>query len=331
MPRASKMGAEGKSSARGIFAPSEEQSMKGGLVKPLAVAASVTLLWVVMNIPAPGQVKEPRKLLTTADIMRLPVPPPDVKIPYGPDPFEFAELRLPKSPGPHPVVIVIHGGCWLAEYDLHHISSFAAALARNGIATWSLEYRRVGNSGGGWPGTFEDVAHGADYLRTIAPRYHLDLGRVVAVGHSAGGHLALWLAARQRLPKQCLLHSSNPVPLRGVVTLAGVPDLSEGIEQRVCGDSIERLMGGTPQALRERYRQGSPSELLPLGVPQRLIHGARDSIVPLKPDEDYAKAAQKRGDDAQVIILPDDGHFELIVTGTSAWDAVEKNIQELLK
>ncbi len=305
--------------------------MKGGLVKPLAVAASMTLLWVGMSMISPGQVKDPRKLLTTVDIMELPVPPPDVKIPYGPDPFEFGELRLSKSPGPHPVAIVIHGGCWLAEYDLHHISSFAAALARDGIATWSLEYRRVGNSGGGWPGTFEDVAHGADFLRTIAPRYHLDLNRLIAVGHSAGGHLALWLAARQRLPKQSLLYFSNPISLRGVVTLAGVPDLSKGVEQRVCDDSIERLMGGTPQALHERYQQASPSELLPLGVPQRLIHGARDSIVPLKLDEDYANAAQKRGDDAQVIVLPDDGHFELIVTETSAWDVVERNIQELLK
>ncbi len=269
--------------------------------------------------------------LAVHDILKLPVPPADHRIFYGTDAQQFGDLRLPKGPGNHPVAIVIHGGCWLAEYNLDHISSFCTALTTARVATWNLEYRRVGNSRGGWPGTFEDVSRGADHLRAIAERYHLDLNRVVVVGHSAGGHLALWLAARRRLPKTSPLFAPRALPLHGVVSLAGIPDLRAASEQQVCGDAVARLLGGSPTEVAERYTQASPLELLPLGVPQRLIHGARDRIVPLASARAYEAAAKKTGDDARLIVLDRAGHFELIAPQSSAWPAVRDTILSLLE
>ena len=168
----------------------------------------------------------------------------------------MAELRLPKGPGPHPVVILVHGGCWQAPWGFDHVRSLAAALTAEGYATWSLEYRRLGDPGGGWPGTFEDVARGADHLREAAKAHPLDLDRVVALGHSAGGQLALWLAARPRLPAGSPLHAAQPLRLRGVVSLAGITDLRAGAEGGVCGDAIPQLLGGPPQDQADRAGPG---------------------------------------------------------------------------
>ena len=145
------------------------------------------------------------------DLLSLPAQAPDARVAYGADPFQFGELRLPPGGGPHPVAVVIHGGFWRAAYSLDHIGHLCEALRAEGVATWSLEYRRIGNSGGGWPGTLEDVAAGVEYLREMGPKHRLDLGRVVVVGHSAGGQLALWVAGRGGV--------------QGVVSLAGVADL----------------------------------------------------------------------------------------------------------
>src|SRR5258708_5269307 len=172
------------------------------------------------------------QLITTQDALKGPFPKADHRVSYGKDPLQFADLRVPSGKGPFPVVMVIHGGCWLAEYDLAYIGRLSAALTEKGIATWTVEYRRVGNPGGGAPGTFEDIASAAAHLRVLAKEYPLDLKRVVAVGHSAGGHLALWLA--------------SSFPLRGVVSLAGVTDLRVAAEQHVCGDAVPRLLGVSP-------------------------------------------------------------------------------------
>ena len=254
----------------------------------------------------------PSRLLTVKDVLHLPSPPPDQWFAYGPDANQCGELRLPRSRGPHPVAMVIHGGCWRAEYDLTHITGFSAALARDGIAAWTFDYRRIGNAGGGWPGTFEDVGRAAASLRTRASRFGLDLSRVVAVGHSAGGQLALWLAAQIRHSRQSALLVTRPIPLRAVVVLAGITDLRRGREGGICGDAIVRLLGGSPEDVPERYRAASPLEFLPLGIPQHLMHGARDSVVPLEMSEAYVEAAQRSGDQATLTVLPDAGHFEMI-------------------
>jgi acetyl esterase/lipase len=268
--------------------------------------------------------------MTSRDLLALPQPPADETIAYGTAPQQLAELRLPEGPGPHPVLVVIHGGCWEAPWGLDHVRSFCAALAAEGLATWSLEYRRLGDPGGGWPGTFEDVAAGADHLRDVARDHPLDLERVVAVGHSAGGHLALWLAGRPRLPPTTPLHGDDPLPLRGVVSLAGVPDLLEGAEREVCGEAIPRLLGGPPGAREDRLRLASPLELLPLGVPQRLVCGSLDGIVPPELSSLYASAARRAGDGVELHLVEGAGHFELVNPDSGAWPTVLGAVRALL-
>ena len=170
---------------------------------------------------------------------------------------------------------------------------------------------------------------GTDYLRTLARRHPLDLKRVVVVGHSAGGQLALWLAARRRLPASSPLYAPRPLPLRGVVSLAGVTDM-RAFRPR-CNDAVTKLLGGPPEEFPERYQQTSPTELLPLGVRQRLIHGARDTIVPAGQSKEYAAAARRKGDGVRLSVLDAAGHFDLIAPQSSAWPAVAEAVRALLK
>jgi acetyl esterase/lipase len=181
------------------------------------------------------------------------------RISYGPDPLQFGDLRLPEGGGPHPVVVVIHGGFWRAIYDLEYIAPVCDALTAAGAATWNLEYRRIGNPGGGWPGTFDDVRAGALHLRGMDRQFNLDLHRVIALGHSAGGHLALRLG------------SSRGLPLAGIVSLAGVADLRKACELRLSKDVVADFLAGSPQEIPDRYAQASPIERLPIGIPQRLF------------------------------------------------------------
>jgi acetyl esterase/lipase len=270
-------------------------------------------------------------LLTVEEILSLPNPDPDHRIRYGEDPLQIGDLRLPEGEPPYPVAIVIHGGCWRARYDVSHIGSFSAALTGAGIATWTLEYRRVGNAGGGWPGTFLDVARGADFVRELAPRHALDPGRVAAVGHSAGGHLALWLAARPKLERASAIKGgANPIALSGVVSLAGVDDLERALRERVCDDMAAQLLGGGPQDVPARYREASPFELLPLGVKQHLVSGARDPIVPEGFARDFAARSRALGDDVTLEILDDAGHFELIAPASPAFPSVRNAVTKLL-
>jgi acetyl esterase/lipase len=261
--------------------------------------------------------RAPRPMSTP--ILDLTPPPADARIAYGKGPQQFGDLRVPKGAGPFPAAIVIHGGYWRAAYSLDHIGHLCAALTRAGVATWSLEYRRIGDAGGGWPGTGEDVASGAVYLRKLAERYPLDLSRVAAVGHSAGGQLALWLAAQHK------------IALRGVVSLAGVADLRRAWELRLSDGVVADFLGGSPEQAPERYRQASPMELVPLGVPQRLVHGTKDDIVPIEISRGYQKAAAAAGDDARLIELEGAGHFELIDPRSREWPAVARAVRDLLR
>ncbi len=255
----------------------------------------------------------------TTSILDLPAPPADARIAYGKAPQQFGDLRLAPGGGSQPVAIVIHGGYWRAAYSLEHIGHVCAALSKAGVATWNLEYRRIGDPGGGWPGTGEDVVAGAEYLKVLAGRYPLDLTRVVAIGHSAGGHLALWLAAQHR------------ISLRGVVALAAVSDLRRGWELRLSNGAVGELLGGSPQDVPERYRQASPIELLPIHLRQRLIHGTADDVVPVEFSRRYQAAAAAAGDDAKLVELAGTGHFELIDPRTAQWRAVQAAVMELLR
>lgn len=267
--------------------------------------------------------------ISFSDIEKLPKPPADQRIAYGSDPTQFGELRFPKTKGKHPLVIVVHGGCWFAEYDLHHLAAFSDALTKLGVATWTIEYRRIGDKGGAWPGTFQDVAKSTDFVRELAKKYPLDLKRVVVIGHSAGGQLALWLAGRKNLPKDSILYTPNPLPLTGVISLAGISDLKK--YRPNCDDSVNKLLGGAPENFPARYKETSPIELLPLKIPVRLIHGANDKIVPVELSKEFAQTAKGKGDDATLTILENAGHFELISSQANEWKAIQADVTALLK
>jgi acetyl esterase/lipase len=244
-------------------------------------------------------------------------------------PHQFGVLRLPIGRGPHPVVALVHGGCWLADYDHAHVESAAEALRALGVAVWSIEYRRLGQDGGGWPGTFRDVALGLDHLRALAHRYALDLGRIVAVGHSAGGHLALWLAARPKLAPSSDLFVADPLAIAGVVSLAGIADLrAYTLGSGRCNASVVPLLGGAVAHVSARYAEASPVELAPLGVPLRIVHGARDAIVPVTQSEALAAAERAGGGDTVLNVLPRAGHFDLIAPFADAWRTVERRVLE---
>lgn len=268
-------------------------------------------------------------LLTAQDVVALRAPQPTARIAYGDDAPQFGHLRLPDGAGPHPVVIFLHGGCWLAEYDIAHVGTLEQAIADEGYAVWSLEYRRVGDRGGGWPGTFLDVARGADHLRALATRYPLDLTRLVAAGHSAGGQLALWLAARGSLPDTSELWTADPLPIHGVLGLAPAADL-EGLQRAgTCGGAVGRLMGGSPGRRPERYRAASPMQLVPIRAEQAVIVGAHDQTWS-PAGRAYVERAREAGDTSvRLVEAPDSGHFELIVPTTTTWRLVRDTLRGL--
>lgn len=268
--------------------------------------------------------------MNSEEILELPPPPADARISYGDDPLQFGDLRLPPGPGPHPLVIVIHGGFWRARYDLAYFGHCCADLAQRSVATWNIEYRRIGNPGGAWPGTFQDVARAADFVRVLAQRFPLDITRLVAMGHSAGGHLALWLAGRGRLPATSEVAVGDPIGLRAAVALAPVADLRQVWDRQLGSGVVGDLMGGGPEAFPERYRQGSPADLLPLGVRQVVIHGQLDADAPFDMSVSYVQRAQAAGDSAELVDLGDTGHFEVVDPRTLEWQRVaEVLVREL--
>jgi acetyl esterase/lipase len=204
-----------------------------------------------------------------------------------------------------------------------------AAFRQAGLAVWNLEYRRLGN-GGGWPTTLRDVALGADFLRTLAPQFALDLSRLVTVGHSAGGHLALWLAGRHHLPDTSPLHVAEGIRIHGVVSLAGIPDLIAGVQWNICRGACHAVIGGLPEAVPQRYQHASPHALLPLGVPQWHLVGIEDARVPAAYIQQYVEVAAHH-DEVHLELLPDAGHFEVMVPTTAAWAAVRRAVLTLVE
>jgi acetyl esterase/lipase len=273
--------------------------------------------------------------MTAADLQKLPRRPPDHELAYGDDPNQVAELRLPTGTGPHRIVVLIHGGCWKAEYAMfRELGPIGDALKADGIATWNIEYRRLHQPGSGWPGTYLDVGHAIDRLRTISTTYNLDLARVVVLGHSAGGHLAMWAGMRQRLSAKSPLFIENPLPVRGVINMAGTIDMRENIAhmEELCRDTVVTdMLGGTPATVPDRYGSVSAPALLPLGVPQRLIWGDHENFVPRSLADQYAAAATRAGDNVRLIVVPNTGHFEVAMPTTSAWPLVRDAIRALLQ
>jgi len=248
------------------------------------------------------------------------------RVTYGEAPQQFGDLRVPGGKGPHAVAVVIHGGCWTSQYGLDLMDEMSESLARTGLATWNIEYRRLGDPGGGYPNTLTDVGAAIDALRTLAPDHGLDLANVITIGHSAGGHLGVWAAARPKLPATSAIRGANPLPIRAAIALAGVLDLSESIDLGVCSGLAAKLVGGTPAEAGALYAETSPRALLPIGVRQRLIHGTADPLVPFIMSEHYQSAAKAAGETVELLQIPGGDHFDLIEPSSPKWKDVEAGI-----
>jgi acetyl esterase/lipase len=262
------------------------------------------------------------------DIMELPAPPAGLRVAYGSHPLQFGELRLPIGSGLHPLAVVLHGGFWRARYDLTYIGHLCRALAEAGFATWNLEYRRI-DLDGGWPHTMLDVGSGTDFARVLARQHPIDLARTITIGHSAGGHLALWLAGRRRIPAGDPLHVGDPLMPRGAISLAGVADLRLGWILGIGDHVVDSFMGASPDTAPNRYAAASPAELLPLGVPQALIHGTDDDVVPMVIAERYVERARSLGDAARLVALPGEDHFAPVDPRSPVWTQVLDAVREL--
>jgi acetyl esterase/lipase len=256
--------------------------------------------------------------MSSDDILTLPPPPADARLPYGTDPNQFAELRLPKIKGPFPVAMNIHGGFWRAKYTLAHAGHLCAALTAKGIATYNIEYRRVGNPGGGWPGTFEDIRSAYRYLAQIAKHYDFDSTKILVMGHSAGAQLALCLAAHE-------------ASLQRVISLAGVVDLQQAWEQHLSDNAVVAFLGGKPSEVTEHYREADPMKLaINHATTQWLIHGAGDDTVPSFFSRQYTEQKKTRGEDVHYTEISTAGHFDLIDPRSKAWPTVENTVLHLL-
>jgi acetyl esterase/lipase len=248
------------------------------------------------------------------DILSLAPPAADARLTYGSDRNQFLDLRLPKAKGPHALVVSLHGGYWRAKYDLGYMGHLCAALTGKGMATANLEYRRVGNAGGGWPGTFADIRAAYQFLIQKRRQYEFDVKRVVAVGHSAGGQLGLCLAAHE-------------TGVKAVISLAGVVDLQRAYELHLSNDAVVEFLGGTPAEVADHYREADPMKLA-IGARQRMVHGAADDVVPPAFSRDYVSARQKMKEDARLVEIAGAGHFEVVDPRSGAWKDVERVVMD---
>jgi acetyl esterase/lipase len=271
--------------------------------------------------------------ISYSDLLSRPPPRPTLTRAYGSAPHQQAELFLPVGEGSHRVIVLIHGGCWLASLPGTELMDYLAGdLQKRGYAVWNIDYRRIGDAGAGYPGTFQDVAAAIDSLRALAPTYRLDLKNVVVIGHSAGGQLGLWAAARVHLPKTSILHTADPMPIAAVVSLAGIDDLKSYRERGpdACGgpQTIDALVGTASSTHRDVYADTSPVELLPICARQAIISGKDDPIVPPHFGEAYALAAKAAGDTVIMRTIPGAGHFELIDPTSAAWREILRALDE---
>jgi acetyl esterase/lipase len=268
-----------------------------------------------------------------SDYLALTGPPPTSTFAYGPAPSQYAELFRPAGKGPFPVVVLVHGGCWTVEFGgITQMRNVANALSGAGIAVWNVEYRRVDEPGGGYPGTYQDMNAALDRLAAEAPAQQLDLSRLVAVGHSAGGQLVQWVAGRARIPASSPLHQAHPVPVREIISLGGLADLraEAALLQSSCERDVTQLTGAPSAARPDVYADTNAAELIPNGSHSVLITGEFDTVSPPRVAHDYAAKARAAGDRAEVLILPGASHYDEIAASSPAWKSVEAAIRRAL-
>ncbi|EFD87668.1 alpha/beta hydrolase family protein [Oenococcus oeni] len=252
---------------------------------------------------------------------------------YGKKQSQFCIFRMPRNTTNCPVVVTIHGGFWKAEYGLEEIVPLDEDLVRRGYATWNVEYRRIGENGGGWPGTFSDVIDAVNYLAFLKEDFPLDLSRVVILGHSAGGHLALWLASRWNTKQADQMGNVLHTSIKAIISLAGVSNLEEmwRIESKgKTSNNVSSFLGGTPEEASDRYHLASPYELLPLHVRQILVHGGSDQEVPLDLTLGYYKKAIRLADDVGLISDSRSDHFDLIDPFSSIWLSTADSLKNII-
>ena len=305
---------------------------------PIAVLALATCTAQSVTPPAletEASTAAEKPLMTWGDLTSRPKPDSSDAVTYGDNPWEIVDVWIPDGKGPHPVVIMVHGGCWqksIADYSLMDYA--AEALRREGIAVWNIEYRGVDEAGGGYPGTYLDVARAADLLAENALYYELDTSRIAGFGHSAGGHLVTWLAGRKNLPSSSALYSKPRIEMVGVVNSGGLADLeaSEPLTLPSCLAAIKDQLTGLPTDARpDVLAETSSDRLLPTGAIIHSVNGARDRIAPPVLGEAFTAKAIAAGDIAQVHIIPNEGHVELIAPGTAAFDKQTEILKDMLE
>lgn len=287
----------------------------------------------------PASAAEPRATVPAvpmklAGYMALTGPAPTATFAYGSAPSQYAELFLPAGKGPFPVAVLVHGGCWTKEFGgIQQLRNLAGALAARGIASWNVEYRRVDEAGGGYPGTYQDMNAALDTLAAQAGRYPLDLGRLVAVGHSAGGQLVQWMAGRARIPAASPLHPSGTLQVRRVVSLGGLADLRNeaALIQSSCDRTTVELAGSPSAARPDVFSDTNAAELMPNGSRTILVTGALDTVSPPRVARDYAQRARDAGDAAEVVILPGGSHYDEVAATSASWPLVLQAIESALE
>lgn len=259
----------------------------------------------------------------------LPSRAPDARTAYGPGALQFADLWLPRGappPAGYPVLVSVHGGGWQSDWNHEYQDRLAEAFSDRGVAVWNVEYRRVGNAGGGFPGTFDDIAAAAGRLGDVAAEHGLDLDRVVALGHSSGAHLVAWLAARSTVPAGSPVSGRVPLALRAVVELAPLPDLArlEFYIELWAGmrDVVLNLTGTTTDAeFTARLPEVSPSHMGAAKAPRILLIGDRDEI-PVSSVTGHARTARAAGATVDTVVIEGANHFDLVDPGGAAWPHV---------
>lgn len=274
-------------------------------------------------------------VLSWGDLLSQEKPTPTETITIGEGETDIVDLWLPETPGPHPVVIMVHGGCWQKSIADRTLMNYGAEdLRQRGMAVWNIEYRGVDEAGGGYPGTYLDVANAADALRDYADDYNLDLSRVAGTGHSAGGHLVTWLAARQNISEDSPLYRADPIALRGVINVGGLADLelSARVTERSClGEILDDLTGAPSEQRPDVFTDTSPARLLPLGIDHISLSGDLDRIAPIGLAHSFVRKAVTMGDQAEAIIISGNNHTDLIAPGTDAFEAQAAQLAEWLE